>query len=251
MFRNKLLVTLITAVALTGLGSISGVQAAATCPTKTCTATSCTIKTVPVKTIVKNINGKTIKVCVSKTNKKCKMKSTKKCAVKPVPVKPTAKPVPAPAPTKPAAKPTPAPAPAKPAPTPAPTNTQTSVSAFEKKVAELVNQERAKQGLKPLTLDTKLSDVARAKSQDMKDKNYFSHTSPTYGSPFDMMKKFGITYRAAGENIAKGQRTPEEVMNAWMNSDGHRKNILSPNFTHIGVGYVASGNIWTQMFIGK
>ncbi|OES43831.1 CAP domain-containing protein [Domibacillus iocasae] len=124
-----------------------------------------------------------------------------------------------------------------------------SVNAFEQEVAKLVNEERAKAGLKALELDTKLSEVARAKSQDMKDKGYFSHQSPTYGSPFDMMKQFGITYKAAGENIAKGQQTPEEVMKAWMNSDGHRKNILSANFTHIGVGYV-DGH-WTQMFIGK
>lgn len=124
-----------------------------------------------------------------------------------------------------------------------------SVNAFEQEVAKLVNQERAKAGLKALTLDTELSKVARAKSQDMKDKGYFSHQSPTYGSPFDMMKQFGITYKTAGENIAKGQETPAEVMEAWMNSDGHRKNILNPEFTHIGVGYV-DGH-WTQMFIGK
>ncbi|WP_078411006.1 CAP domain-containing protein [Priestia abyssalis] len=134
-----------------------------------------------------------------------------------------------------------------------PTAQASSVSAFEKKVVELVNQERQKQGLQALQLDTKLSDVAREKSKDMMNKNYFSHTSPTYGSPFDMMKQFGIQYRTAGENIAKGQQTPEEVMNGWMNSNGHRKNILSPNFTHIGVGYVegSGSTYWTQMFIGK
>ncbi|MCD2524856.1 hypothetical protein CHCC15325_0932 [Bacillus licheniformis] len=126
-----------------------------------------------------------------------------------------------------------------------------SVSAYEKEVVELTNAERKKQGLKPLTLDEKLSKVARTKSQDMKDNNYFDHNSPTYGSPFDMMKKFGITYRTAGENIAKGQKTPQEVVKAWMNSEGHRKNIMNPNFTHIGVGYVKDGNYWTQQFIGK
>lgn len=125
------------------------------------------------------------------------------------------------------------------------------VSAYEQKVVELTNQERAKQGLPALKLDTELSKVARAKSQDMQSKGYFSHTSPTYGSPFDMMKQFGISYRAAGENIAMGQRTPEEVVKAWMNSEGHRANILNGSFTHIGVGYVESGNYWTQMFIGK
>ena len=84
----------------------------------------------------------------------------------------------------------------------------------------------------------------------MQTKGYFSHTSPTYGSPFEMMKKFGITYRYAGENIAYGQRTPQQVVDAWMNSSGHRANILNANFTQIGMGYVATGNYWTQMFIG-
>lgn len=125
------------------------------------------------------------------------------------------------------------------------------LNQFEQQVVELTNQERAKNGLSALKVDPALSQVAREKSLDMQRNNYFSHTSPTYGSPFDMMKKFGITYRAAGENIAKGQRTPEEVVNAWMNSAGHRKNILSTSFTHIGVGFVASGNYWTQQFIGK
>ena len=85
----------------------------------------------------------------------------------------------------------------------------------------------------------------------MKNKNYFDHNSPTYGSPFDMMKSFGISYTSAGENIAMGQTTPEQVVQAWMDSQGHRENIMNPSFTQIGVGYVASGNYWTQMFIGK
>ncbi|MBU8855140.1 hypothetical protein C2I27_21030 [Priestia megaterium] len=125
-------------------------------------------------------------------------------------------------------------------------------SQFEQKVVDLVNQEREKQGLKPLTLNKELSDVARTKSKDMMDKGYFDHNSPTYGSPFDMMKQFGIEYTTAGENIAKGQQSPEDVMNAWMNSDGHRKNILNPDFTEIGVGYVKGDTTyWTQQFIGK
>ncbi|KKI89656.1 sporulation protein [Bacillus sp. SA1-12] len=142
---------------------------------------------------------------------------------------------------------------------PAPTQTEQKpaeqasyqLSEYEQQVVDLTNQERAKQGLPALKVDLELSKVAREKSADMQRNNYFSHTSPTYGSPFDMMKKFGITYKAAGENIAKGQRTPQEVVNAWMNSEGHRKNILSSNYTHIGVGYVAEGNYWTQQFIGK
>ncbi len=124
-----------------------------------------------------------------------------------------------------------------------------SVSEYEKQVVEIVNRYRAENGLKPLELNTELSKIARLKSQDMRDKKYFSHTSPTYGSPFDMMKKFGISYRTAGENIAMGQRTPEAVMTAWMNSSGHRANILNSTYTQIGVGYVADGNYWTQLFI--
>lgn len=126
-----------------------------------------------------------------------------------------------------------------------------SVASFENEVVRLVNAERSKAGLAPLTQDWQLSRVARYKSQDMKDLGYFSHTSPTYGSPFEMMKSFGITYRTAGENIAKGYSTPEAVVKAWMNSPGHRANILNSSYTHLGVGYVAQGSYWTQMFISK
>ncbi|MDF3003628.1 MAG: hypothetical protein K0S22_100 [Oscillospiraceae bacterium] len=125
-----------------------------------------------------------------------------------------------------------------------------TVTDYETEVLRLVNIERANNGLKPLTMNWELSRVARYKSQDMHDKGYFSHTSPTYGSPFDMMTKFGISYRTAGENIAMGYRTPQAVVTGWMNSPGHRANILKSSFTQIGVGYVASGNYWTQMFIG-
>ena len=126
----------------------------------------------------------------------------------------------------------------------------TSVRAYEQEVIRLVNVERAKAGLKALTEDWELSRVARYKSQDMHDLRYFSHTSPTYGSPFEMMKAFGIRYRTAGENIAMGYRTPAAVVQGWMNSPGHRANILNASYTKIGVGYVASGNYWTQHFIG-
>ncbi|MPN28838.1 hypothetical protein SDC9_176283 [bioreactor metagenome] len=85
----------------------------------------------------------------------------------------------------------------------------------------------------------------------MHDKRYFAHQSPTYGSPFDMMKQFGISYRAAGENIAMGYSSAAAVVEGWMNSPGHRANILNASFTHIGVGYYAEGHYWTQMFIGK
>lgn len=126
-----------------------------------------------------------------------------------------------------------------------------AVTKYEGEVVRLVNEIRKKNGLSALKEDWQLSRVARYKSQDMKDKNYFSHTSPTYGSPFQMMKSFGISYKSAGENIAKGYSTPEAVVNGWMNSSGHRANILNSSFTHIGVGYVSGGNYWTQMFISK
>ncbi len=125
-----------------------------------------------------------------------------------------------------------------------------TVTSYEKEVIRLVNEKRAQNGLKALTYDWELSRVARYKSQDMKNNNYFSHTSPTYGTPFQMMKSFGISYRTAGENIAKGQATPQAVVDAWMNSSGHRANILNSSFTKIGVGYVSNGKYWTQMFIG-
>lgn len=126
-----------------------------------------------------------------------------------------------------------------------------SVSAIEQEVLNLTNIERQKAGLAPLAIDDKLMNSAREKTKDMSKNNYFSHTSPTYGSPFDQMKAFGVTYRSAAENIASGQRSAEEVVRAWMNSPGHRQNILTANFTHIGIGYDASGNYWTQQFIQK
>jgi uncharacterized YkwD family protein len=125
------------------------------------------------------------------------------------------------------------------------------MSQAVQQVIELTNAERRKNGLSDLQGDTKLSGVAQKKSEDMRQNHYFSHTSPTYGSPFDMMRDFGVTYKTAGENIAQGQQTPEQVVQAWMNSEGHRKNILSKDFTHIGVGYDQNGHHWTQMFIGK
>ena len=114
-----------------------------------------------------------------------------------------------------------------------------------------VNEQRAEHGLAALSYDWELSRVARYKSQDMADQGYFTHTSPTYGSPFQMIRNFGLTYRSAGENIAKGYATPQEVVNAWMRSSGHRANILNASFTKIGVGYVSEGRHWTQMFIGS
>ena len=124
------------------------------------------------------------------------------------------------------------------------------VHAYERQVVELVNVQRARNGLQPLSLDAELCRFARVNSQDMHDNRYFDHTSPTYGSPFDMMRQFGITYASAGENIAMGYSTPEAVVNAWMNSSGHRAHILSTKYTTLGVGFVSDGGYWTQWFIG-
>ena len=126
-----------------------------------------------------------------------------------------------------------------------------NVLNYENEVIRLVNEVRIENGLNQLETDWQLSRVARYKSQDMKDNNYFSHTSPIYGSPFEMIKNFGISYKSAGENIAKGYLTPQAVVNGWMNSSGHRANILNSSYTKIGVGYVSEGRYWTQMFIGK
>ena len=124
------------------------------------------------------------------------------------------------------------------------------VAQYEAEVIRLVNDIRQQNGLRPLTANWELSRVARYKSQDMVDKRYFSHTSPTYGSPSQMIRAFGLSFKTAGENIAYGYATPQKVVDGWMNSSGHRANILNASYTQIGVGYVAQGNYWTQMFIG-
>ena len=123
-------------------------------------------------------------------------------------------------------------------------------SDYEQQVVTLVNQERAAYGLPALGTNAQLADGAKLKSQDLHDNRYFDHNSPTYGTPFEMMRALGITYSYAGENIAMGYSTPEAVVRAWMQSPGHRANILSANFTSIGVGYVADGGYWTQWFHG-
>lgn len=130
--------------------------------------------------------------------------------------------------------------------TPAPDASGT-VSTLERRVVELVNEQRAAYGLSALTLSETLCAGARLKSQDMKSGGYFSHESPTYGTPFEMMQQLGISYRTAGENIAMGYSPAEAVVNAWMNSESHRANILNGTYTQIGVGEV--GGYWTQWFI--
>lgn len=128
----------------------------------------------------------------------------------------------------------------------------TPLKSFEDEVVRLVNIERTNRGLPALTVNWQLARVARYKSQDMVNRKYFSHDSPTYGSPFTMIESFGIRFTAAAENIAYGQRTPADVMRDWMNSPGHRSNILTANVTQIGVGAAKASNgtlYWTQMFI--
>jgi uncharacterized YkwD family protein len=127
-----------------------------------------------------------------------------------------------------------------------------TLASYEQQVFQLVNKERAARGLGTLTYNSEVARCARFKSQDMINKGYFSHTSPTYGSPFKMMESFGIRFSNGGENIAYGQRTAQEVMTGWMNSAGHRANILSAAYTQIGVGVAKASNgtlYWTQLFI--
>ena len=137
--------------------------------------------------------------------------------------------------------------------TPSTTENNSGLTADELEVFNLINAKRTSAGLSALKIDNEVQNVARIKAQDMVDSNYFSHTSPTYGSPFDMMKNFGIKYKAAGENIA-GNSSNSGAVNAWMNSEGHRANILSNNFNYTGIAVVKSpkyGKIFVQMFIGK
>ena len=151
-------------------------------------------------------------------------------------------------PPAPSPAPVPSPMPQVP-PAPAPAN---GLTGEESKMVNLVNQERMNQGIKPFAVNMQLVTLARKKSQDMVDKNYFSHTSPTYGSPFDMMKNAGVSFKTAGENIA-GAATTESAHQNLMNSPGHRANILNTSFNQIGIGIAPGsvyGNIFTQMFIG-
>ena len=146
--------------------------------------------------------------------------------------------------------------------TPTQSNTQNNTSnntnnltmtTNEQTIFDLVNEARTNAGLSELKLDKELLKVARIKSQDMVDNNYFSHTSPTYGTPFQMLKSFGISYKSAGENIA-GYATPKAAFDGWMNSSGHKANILNSSYNYTGIGVVSSpkyGLMLTQEFIGK
>ncbi len=163
---------------------------------------------------------------------------------------PAPKPAPTPSP-KPAPQPQPSPAPAPaPAPTPAPVQ---GLNADEQYILQQVNAERAKAGLRPVQIDMRLVETARAKSRDMIANNYFGHISPKLGSPMNQMQAAGISFRYAGENIA-GASTAQQAMQLWMQSSGHRANILKAEYTHIGIGVVSGGpygKMMTQHFIQK
>lgn len=137
-------------------------------------------------------------------------------------------------------------------PTPQQPDTR-GLTTEEKQMLDMVNNERQKRGLAPLKIDMELVELARKKSQDMIDNNYFSHTSPTYGSPFSMLRNAGVSYTTAGENLAGG-RTVSRAHTNLMNSSGHRKNILNSKYTHVGIGIIDGGpygKMFTQLFIGR
>lgn len=132
------------------------------------------------------------------------------------------------------------------------TNT-TNLTSDEWEVFNLINQQRSQNGLSPLKIDYEVQRIARIKAQDMVNNNYFSHTSPTYGSPFNMLNNFKVSYRTAGENIA-GNSSNSAAVTAWMNSSGHKANILNSSFNYTGIGVINGskyGKIYVQMFIGK
>ncbi|MBC2725152.1 MAG: hypothetical protein HGJ98_01480 [Desulfosporosinus sp.] len=137
--------------------------------------------------------------------------------------------------------------PTKPAPKPTP-----QINVQIQKMLESINSERAKVGVAPLSTDIKVMEAARMKSEDMVKNNYFSHTSPTYGSPFDMLSKFGVTFQGAAENIAMNSSV-EAAHAALMASEGHRKNILNASYSYIGIGITDSprGKVFVQMFVKK
>ena len=133
------------------------------------------------------------------------------------------------------------------------TSNTSTLSNDEKEVFDLINKQRTNNGLSALKIDTEVQNVARVKAKDMVDNNYFSHNSPTYGSPFDMLKSFKVSYKTAGENIA-GNASNSAAVTAWMNSSGHKANILNSAFNYTGIGVVKSskyGKVYVQMFIGK
>lgn len=133
------------------------------------------------------------------------------------------------------------------------TTTSSNMNSDEQEVFKLINEQRVANGLTALKADNEVQKVARIKAKDMVSNNYFSHTSPTYGSPFEMLSSFKVSYKSAGENIA-GNSSNSKAVTAWMNSSGHKANILNSSFNYTGIGVVSSptyGKVYVQMFIGK
>ena len=123
----------------------------------------------------------------------------------------------------------------------------------ENYLLELINTERRKHNLNDLKIDKELQNIAILKANDLVNNNYFSHTSKTYGSPFDMLKQYNITYKTASENIA-GNPNIDAALSSWLNSESHKKNILSNDYNYTGLAIVDSiayGNIIVQFFIGR
>lgn len=134
--------------------------------------------------------------------------------------------------------------------TDAPETEDTETLSFAEQVVNLVNAERAKAGIAPLSIDKNVQTAAQVRAVEIETS--FSHTRPNGSNFSTVLKEQGVSYRRSGENIAWGQRTPEAVVSAWMNSEGHRANIMNANFTKIGVGYYRSANgvnYWSQLFI--
>lgn len=187
-----------------------------------------------------NTKLKTVKVHIYNNREGTWTQGPAKTITVPIPKTPqptpvlTPKPVPVPAPT-----PVPTPQP-EPTPTPVPSQETADFSAMQQEMLGYINAERASVNVVPLTLDQKLCQGAYLKSKDMAVNGYFSHTSPTYGSPFEMMKNQGITYRMAGENIAKNTSV-KGAHTAFMNSAGHKANILNQGFGKVGLGFYQEG----------
>ena len=130
----------------------------------------------------------------------------------------------------------------------APGDGEESVHKYVLEVVDLVNEERAKKGIAPVELDLALCDAAEIRAKEAKKS--FSHTRPNGERCFTVLSEADITYRIAGENLGGHIKTPKRAVAAWMKSEGHRKNIMNPRFTHIGIGYVSSGDYWAQFFLG-
>lgn len=255
--KNKIMIMWLVVLSLTANVALAATPLDKNVPAKLkCTANAANVRSGPATDFMKvdMLTKNQIVDCIGKIGNKYLIKCGNNCVgyidsscAKPVGGQPTT-PKATPKPTTP--KPTPAPPTATAPPT---TPTDTGLNANEQEMFNLVNKERTSRGIPALSVDPQLVKTARLKSQDMVDKNYFAHQSPTYGSPFDMMKKFGITYKSAGENLAANSSVAA-AHTALMNSTGHRENILNTSYNYIGIGIVSSsqyGLMCTQQFIGK